>query len=98
MGVSMAQILKVGLEKIQVTTEDAYKKGHEAGSEEGRRQGHEDGEQLGWDLAELEYAVRYYCAACHHPHLTITTDEEKQAAADLMYEAGWHDRDCQFPE
>ena len=87
MGVSMAQILKVGLEKIQVTTEDAYKKGHEAGLEEG--------EQLGWDLAQLEYAVTYYCAACRYLHLTVTTNEEKRAAADLMYEAGWHDPGCQ---
>ena len=42
----------------------------------------------------MEYEVTYWCSRCSRRHLSITTDEAMNAAAQLMYEAGWHSTAC----
>ncbi len=85
-GLSVADVLKIGLEKSKPRAGEAYEKGYQEGGEEGF--------VLGWGQAEEEYEVTYWCASCRRRHLSITTDEEKEAAAALMYQAGWHSTVC----
>ena len=73
-GLSMADVLKVGLEKAQPDLEAAYHQGYEE--------------------AEAEYKVTYWCAHCRERHMVITTDAEKEAACKLMYQAGWYNPKC----
>ncbi len=94
-GLSMAEVLKVGLEKAQASTQKTYEKGFKAGKKAGRQTGYRSGKSDGFEVATEKYAVSYYCARCRYRHLTITTDKEKEAAANLMYEAGWHNPDCE---
>lgn len=48
----------------------------------------------GFEAAQEEYEVSYPCHRCRRPHMSITTDDEKEDAAKMMYKAGWHDPDC----
>ena len=77
-GMSLADILKVGLEKSQAAAGDALEKGFKEG----------------YETAEAEYKVTYRCGRCRPPHLSITSDEEKKVAATFLYEAGWGDLSC----
>ena len=77
-GHSFADILKIGLDKLQVVEEEIHTRGY----------------MEGLDFASKAFQVRYRCARCHRLHLTITRDKEKQDAADLMYQAGWYDPTC----
>ena len=49
----------------------------------------------GFEAAQEEYEVSYPCHRCRRRHLSVTTEDEKEAAAAMMYKAGWHDPDCQ---
>ena len=92
---SYAEILKTGMDKLEPTAEKAYQRGLQDGREKGRKEGHGDGVKKGWDWAVGMYAVPYYCSRCGRKHLAIASDEERASAAELMYEAGWHDPDCE---
>jgi hypothetical protein len=52
------------------------------------------GRALGFEAAKKEYEVPYYCARYGQLHRKIDTGEDSEAAADLMYEAGWHSMGC----
>lgn len=73
-GLSLGDVLCIGLEKAKPQLDAAQQRG----------------EKKGYQKAKREYAVTYWCARCRQRHLTITSDEEKEAAADLMFRAGWH--------
>jgi hypothetical protein len=49
---------------------------------------------IAYEDSRRKYEVPYWCSACGEMHLSIETDEEKEEAAMLMYEAGWHALDC----
>lgn len=49
---------------------------------------------IAYEDARLKYEVPYWCSACGEMHLSIDTDEEKEAAAMLMYQDGWHSERC----
>ena len=92
---SYAEILKTGLDKLEPTAEEAYQRGFQDGQEQGGRKRHGDGIKKGWDWAVGMFEVRYYCSRCGRKHLAITTDAEKASAAEAMYDAGWHDPECE---
>ena len=81
-GLSTADVLKIGLDKAQPAVEAAFNEGCEAGFAEA------------YEVAHAEYAVTYSCSRCHKRHMTITSDEEKEAPAKLMYQAGRHNPKC----
>ena len=81
-GLSLADILKLGLDKAKLDLEIAHSRGME------------DGYLIGYGSAQDEYEVTYWCGHCRGRHLSITTEEEREAAANFMYRAGWHDPDC----
>ena len=93
-GLSVAQVLKVGLEKAQTSTGEAHEKGYRMGLQMGQKQGIQKGKIEGFEAAKKKYAVSYYCTYCGERHLTIESNEEKKAAAVMMSEAGWHDLAC----
>lgn len=86
-GLSVADVLKIGLEKTKPKVHEAYQKGYREGGEEGFSEG--------WEKARKGYEVIYWCARCRRRHLSITTDEEKEAAASLMYREGWCSTACE---
>jgi predicted DNA-binding protein len=73
-GMSVAEVLRVGLDKIQPEMEKFF--------------------DLGEEDARGTYEVTYCCSECGEPHLSISSNAEKEAAAQYMYENGWHDRRC----
>ena len=81
-GVSMANLLKLGLNMAQPNLEAA------------RQKGAAEGYEIGYGVAKSEYEVGYWCGRCRRFHLIITSTEEKEYAADLMYKGGWHDPNC----
>ena len=81
-GLSYADVLRVGLDKAKVDTGKAYLGGFDEGMEGG------------WELAQEQYEVTYFCSSCRRRHMTITTEGEKEAAAQLMYKANWHSPEC----
>ena len=83
-GLSMADVLKIGLEKAKPDLETAW------------LQGAEEGYEIGYGVAQSEYEVSYWCGRCRRFHLSITTADEKKDAANLMYKAGWHDPNCRI--
>ncbi len=81
-GQSAAEVLKVGLGKVKAVAGDAYDKGRE------------DGYVKGFEDARTRYQVTFYCARCRRRHLAVTSDEQKEDVANLMYKAGWYDPAC----
>ena len=81
----MADVLKIGLEKAKPDLDAA------------EMQGQEEGYEIGYEMAKADYQVIYWCSRCRRRHLSIATHEEKQAAAEMMYIAGWHNPDCRMP-
>jgi hypothetical protein len=77
-GLSVGDVLRIGLDKAEPDLDAARRRG----------------EQRGYQKAKREFAVTYWCRRCRQRHLTMTSDKEKQAAAKLMYEAGWHSPAC----
>jgi hypothetical protein len=78
-GLSLGDVLRIGLDKAKPQLDAAQRRG----------------EKKGYQKAKREYAVTYWCAGCRQRHLTIASDKKKEAAAKLMYEAGWHSTACQ---
>ena len=58
--------------------------------------GHQEGESAGYEKAKAEYEVTYFCWRCRRRHLSITSQEEKESAANLMFEAEWYDPNCPY--
>jgi hypothetical protein len=51
------------------------------------------GKKDGYDSAKREFAVTYKCSVCGGT-LTVTSEEEKKAAAQCMREHGWGHSKC----
>lgn len=81
-GVSLADVLKIGLETAKPNLDVAWQKGAEEGYE------------IGYEAAQAEYEVTYWCSRCRRRHLSIVTYDEKEDAAALMYKAAWYDPNC----
>ena len=81
-GVSMADVLKFGLELSKPNIDSAW------------QDGAEEGYEIGYGVAKDEYEVGYWCGRCRRFHLTINSAQEKEYAANAMYKAGWHDPNC----
>ncbi len=48
----------------------------------------------GYDYAQREFEVTYRCSQCGERHLSITSEKAREAAAEYMYQHGWHDPKC----
>ena len=86
---SLGDVLRIGMEKAKPDLAAAY--------ERGREEAHQEEYQAyseGYEEAKMEYEVTYWCSRCRRRHLSITTAEAMNAAAQLMYEAGWHSTAC----
>ena len=83
---SLGDVLRIGMEKAKPDLDAAY--------ERGEFEGYEAGFDEGYEGAKEDYEVTYWCSRCRRRHMTITTDEEKKAAAQLMYDAGWQSTAC----
>jgi len=79
---SLGDVLRHGLETAKPDLDKAYT--------QGLTEGYEDG----YGEAKDEYEVIYWCSGCRRRHLSINTVEEKEAAAQLMYDAGWESSAC----
>ena len=86
---SLGDVLRIGVEKAKPDLDTAYERGREEAYQE-EYQAYSEG----YEEAKMEYEVTYWCSRCRRRHLTITTDEEKKAAAQLMYDAGWRSTAC----
>ena len=64
-GMSMADILKAGLDKIQADAEEIYERGF----------------RDGYEVAEEEFKVMATCFRCKRPHLAVTSAKMKEAVA-----------------
>lgn len=73
-GMSVADVLRVGLDKAMPAIEGAF--------------------NLGYDDAERRFKVIYLCSECGEQTLSIGTREQKEAAAELMYQDGWYCPEC----
>ena len=85
-GFSFGQVLRSGLDKAQLAVEK--------GLDGARREGYRQGLAKGCEVTRAKYSVDYYCSGCKRKHLTITQNNEKNAAARLMFEAGWRSPRC----
>ena len=83
---SLGDVLRIGVEKAKPDLDAAF--------ERGEFEGYEAGFDEGYEGAKEDYEVTYWCSRCRRRHMTITTDEAKKAAAQLMYDAGWHSTAC----
>ena len=75
---SLGEVLRIGLEKAKPDLDAAFQQGW----------------LEGYDIAEAEYKVTFYCSHCRSRHLSITDPKTKEAAAKLMCQAGWHSSAC----
>ena len=83
---SLGDVLRIGVEKAKPDLDSAF--------ERGEFEGYEQGFDEGYEGAKEEYEITYWCSKCRRRHLSITTNEEKEAAAKLMYKAGWYSTNC----
>ena len=81
---SMADILKIGLGKIEPKVETREKLWG---------QGYEEGFEVGWQVAESIFRVTYRCCVCGQI-LGIDTVQELAAAGNYMTENGWGHASC----
>ncbi len=86
---SLGDVLRIGMEKAKPDLDAAYERGREEAYQE-EYQAYSEG----YEEAKMEYEVTYWCSRCRRRHMTITTDVAKKAAAQLMYDAGWHSTAC----
>ena len=83
---SYAQVFRAGLDKANLVVEKAL--------DGARREGYRQGLARGCEVTKAKYSVDYYCAKCRKKHLTIMSEEAKNDAARLMFEAGWYSPRC----
>ena len=79
-GMSLADVIRIGLDKAEPNVKAAFHRGVEYGFEEARE----------------FFEVRFQCRRCGLWHQAITTDELKAAAAEFMYQQGLSDIECRF--
>lgn len=77
-GMSVADVIRIGLDKAEPEVKAAYNRGVEDG----------------FEAAREIYEAPYPCSVCGRWHLSITTLEEKEAAAELMHQDGWYCPQC----
>ena len=77
-GLSMADILRIGLGKAQPDFEEAYDRGV----------------QDGYGSAEDLYKIVVRCARCDKNHLIIEGNAVKARVSRLLYQSGWHATAC----
>ncbi len=75
---SLGDVLRIGLEKAKPDLATARTRGFAEG----------------YEMARDEYEVTYWCSGCRRRHLSIKSQEAKEAAAEMMYDAGWHSSAC----
>jgi hypothetical protein len=102
-GLSLGDVLRIGLDKAKPQLDAAHQQWEKKGYQKTKRPSqtkpqidaaHQRGEEKGYQKGKREYEVTYWCAGCRQRHLTITTAEEKEAAANMMFRAGWQIPDC----
>ncbi len=96
-GLSLGDVLRIGLEKAKPQFDAAHQQWEKRAYQKAKPQidaAHLRGEEKGYQKAKGEYAVTYWCAGCRQRHLTITSAEEKEAAANMMFRAGWQTPNC----
>ncbi len=67
-GLSMADILKAGLDKLKADTEEAYDRGY----------------MDGYGVAKEEFEVFAPCGECGRAHLPVTSEAMKSAVAERL--------------
>ena len=67
-GLSIADILRAGLDKLKPDAEQFYLKGYSEG----------------YEHAEEEFKVLATCSGCGHTHLPVTGDKMKEAAGQAL--------------
>ena len=77
-GLSLGDVLRIGAKMAKPELEAAYQRGM----------------LEGYEIAKDEYIVTYWCSRCRRRHMSISSYQAKEAAAKLMYEAGWHSTTC----
>ena len=50
--------------------------------------------ELAYKDAEIRFRVYYQCSGCGRGDMSIQSEEEKEAAAELMYRDGWYCPRC----
>ena len=75
---SIGDVLRIGLEKAKPDLAAARTRGFAEG----------------YEMAREQYEVTYWCSRCRRRHLSIKSQEAKEAAAQMMYDAGWHSSAC----
>ena len=83
---SLGDVLRIGVEKAKPDLDAAF--------ERGEFEGYEAGFDEGYEGAKEDYEVTYWCSQCRRRNMSIYSDEENEAAAQLMYDAGWHSTAC----
>ena len=77
-GISLGDVLRIGLEKAKPDLAAARTRGFAEG----------------YEMAREQYEVTFWCNGCRRGYLSIKSQEAKEAAAQMMYDAGWHSSAC----
>ncbi len=77
-GMSIADVLRVGHDKAKPAVDEAFNEGY----------------YEGYGYAQREFEVTFRCSECGERHLSITSEKAREAAAEYMYQHGWHDPKC----
>jgi len=72
-GLSMADILKAGLEKLKPDVDQFYD------------QGLKEGYEMGYEIAEEEFKVMATCSGCGKAHLPVVGETMKAVAARRLW-------------
>ena len=81
-GLSLGEVLRIALKTLNGLLE------HEPELEVALRQWE------GYAIAEEEYKITFVCSRCKRRHLSCTDIKTREAAARLLYQAGWHSPSC----
>ena len=77
-GVSMADVLQAGLDKLQPDTEQIYERGY----------------RDGYEVAKEEFSVFAPCGACGKVHIPMVGERMKAALAQKLRLTGWSAKSC----
>ena len=79
-GLSLADILNAGLEKLKPDVDQFYD------------QGLKEGYEMGYEMAEEEFKVMATCLGCGKAHITVVGETMKAVAAQKLM--GWCAKSC----
>jgi len=79
-GLSLADILNAGLEKLKPDVNQFYD------------QGLKEGYEMGYEMAEEEFKVMATCSGCGKAHLPVVGETMKAVAARMLM--GWSAKSC----